>query len=208
MSFLCPSARPYTDDVAMIFSALDCALHDGHVVYAGSEITSGFRVFEALRLYNLKNVGDLKKQLGDHWYQDNIFKPNVESAKEFAEAIRATLEDNAIVITPAPFSHPGWNQIEYLYLWEQLLRTRVKSIRFNANWQYSNGCTFEFAVADDASLPTFDHRGDPLPREAGIELINAAILRLEDQGFATSELRENLERLLAKSTRLGEVSLA
>jgi hypothetical protein len=199
MSFIQPSTRPYSEEVDMIFSALDCALHGGDVIYASSEITSGFRLYEAMREHNVRTAGDLKKKLKDEWYQDHILKPNTEAAKKFAEEIRATLRDNTIVITPAPFSASQWTQFEYLYLWEQLLRTRVKSVRFNVNWQFSNGCTFEFAVAEDAGLPTFDHRGAPLPREAGIELINTAIQRLESQGFDTAKLRENLERLLAKA---------
>jgi hypothetical protein len=39
MSFVQPSTRPYAEEVDMIFSALECALHDGHVIYASSEIT-------------------------------------------------------------------------------------------------------------------------------------------------------------------------
>jgi hypothetical protein len=212
MSFLSPSdskfTRQYSEEVAMVFSALDCALHRGHVIYASSELTTGLRLYEVLRKYNLKTSDELKKQLGKPWYKAHIWDPNEKSAIEFAEAVRAALRDDTIVITPAPFFASQWNQSEFLYLWEQLLRTRVKSLRFNVNWQFSNGCTFEFAVAEDAGLPTFDHTGAPLPRNAGIELIGAAILRLDDQGFDTSQLRENLERLLPKPTRLGEVSLA
>jgi hypothetical protein len=203
MSFLKPSdstfTRKYTEEVDMVFSGLDCALHRGHVIYASSELTTGLRLYDELRKYNLKTADELKRQLGEPWYQAHIWDANVKSAIDFTEAIRATLRDDTIVITPAPFSASGWDQTQYLSFWEVLLRTRVKSVRFNVNWQFSNGCTFEFAVAEDAGLPTFDHRGAPLPREAGIDLINAAIQRLEPQGFDATKLRENLERLLAKA---------
>lgn len=209
MSFLNPSdskfTRQYSDEVAMVFSALDCALHRGHVIYASSELTTGMRLYDLLRKYNFRTSDELKEKLGKPWYKAHIWDPNERAAIEFAEAVRSTLRDDTIVITPAPFSASGWNQSEFLYLWEQLLRTRVKSVRFNANWQFSNGCAFEFAVADDAGLPTFDHRNDPLPRHTGIELIGAAIRWLNGHGFDSSKLRENLERLLTKSTRPGEV---
>jgi hypothetical protein len=166
------------------------------------------RLYEELQKNHLKIADELNQQLGKPWYQAHTWDPNVQSAIEFAEAIRATLQDDTIVITPAPFSAPGWSQSEYLAFWEQLLRTRVKSLRFNANWQVSNGCTFEFAVAEDAGLPAFDHAGYPLPRKTGIELIERAIQRLESQGFDTSKLRGNLQRLLAIPAPLGEESLA
>jgi hypothetical protein len=200
--------RHYHEEVDMVFSALDCALHDGHVIYASSELTSGFKLYEAMREHNVKTAADLKKKLGEEWHQRHILKPNIDSAKKFAEAVRATLHDNTIVITPAPFSAAGWSQSEYLAFWEQLLRTRVKSVRFNAHWQFSNGCTFEFAVAEDAGLPAFDHAGSVLPRKTGIQLIESAIRRLESQGFDASKLRENLERLLAIPAPLGEAWLA
>jgi hypothetical protein len=209
MSFLSPSdsrfTRQYSEEVAMVFSALDCALHRGHVIYASSELTTGLRLYEVLRKHNLKTSDELKQQLGAGWYRTHIWDPNEKSAIQFAEAVRATLRDDTIVITPAPFYASQWNQSEFLYLWEQLLRTRVQSVRFNVNWQYSNGCTFEFAVAEDAGLPIFDHTGDPLPRSAGIELIGEAIARLHDQGFDTSKLRENLDRLPRRPPQMDEV---
>ncbi len=212
MSFYSPSdskfTRHYREEVNMVFSGLDCALHRGHVIYASSELTTGLRLYEELRKYNSKTADDLKAQLGKPWYQAHIWDPNVQSAIKFAEAIRATLRDDTIVITPAPFFAPEWSQPEYLAFWELLLRTRVKSVRFNVNWQFSNGCAFEFAVAEDAGLPTFDHKGSPLPRQAGIELIENAIERIESHGFDASKLRENLQRLLAMPAHLGEASLA
>jgi hypothetical protein len=212
MSFYNRSDSEFTDhyreEVDMVFSGLDCALHRGHVIYASSELTTGLRLYEELRKYNLKTADELEEQLGKPWYQAHIRDPNVQSAIEFAEAIRSTLRDDTIVITPAPFFAAGWRQPEYLAFWELLLRTRVKSVRFNTNWQFSNGCTFEFAVAEDAGLPTFDQNGSPLPRKAGIELIETAIQRLESHGFDASKLRENLDRLLAIPAPLGEASLA
>ncbi|MBV9771176.1 MAG: hypothetical protein JOZ32_16510 [Bryobacterales bacterium] len=200
MSFYSPSdsefTRHYREEVDMVFSALDCALHGGHVIYASSELTSGSRLFEALGKNDVKTSTDLKKKLGEPWYRANIFDANVKSALDFAEAIRATLHDNTIVITPAPFSAAGWTQAEYLAFWESLLRSRVKSVWFNISWQFSTGCTFEFAVAQDQGLPTFDHSGAALSRKAGIELIRSAILQMDSQGFDSSPLRDNLERLV------------
>jgi hypothetical protein len=202
MSFYSPSdstfARSYRDEVKMVFSAVDCLLHRDNVIYCSSELSSGLRLYDALRQHSVKTAAELKKQLGDAWYQANIWDVNERSGKEFADAVRAAFPDRTIAITPAPFSAPGWSQPEYLYFWEMLLRERVKSVWFNLNWQFSNGCTFEFAVAHDAGLPTFDRDGQILTRSAGIELIGAAVQQLEREGFDTSKLRANVE-LMQKS---------
>jgi len=111
--------------------------------------------------------------------------------------VRSALGGRTMVVTPAPFTAPGWSQPEYLAFWETLLRTRIKSAWFNRNWQFSNGCTFEFAVAQHAGLSTLDHEGNTLDLLAGIELVKDAINKLNSEGFETSKLREYLHRLSA-----------
>jgi hypothetical protein len=205
MNFLSPNnsefTRHYQEESKMIFSAIECALHRGHVIYGSSEITSGFRVYEELHKRNLKTRDELKTQMGEPWYQAQILDTNEKLATEFAEAVRSRLLDNTIVITPAPLKvpKPVWDQTQYLAFWEELLRTRIKSVWFNRNWQFSNGCAFEFAVAQDAGLPTFDHSGQVLTRESGIHLISAAIQQLEQWGLDASTLRKNLEFVPAGS---------
>jgi hypothetical protein len=102
------------------------------------------------------------------------------------------------MITPAPFTAPGWTQPEYLAFWETLLRTRIKGVWLNRDWQFSNGCTFEFAVAVDAGLPTSDCQGQLLPVEIAKDLIRDAIAVLDADGFDTSALRLNLERVSSR----------
>lgn len=181
----------------MVFSGIDCILNDERAIYCSCELTTGTRLYEALRKYNLKTAAELKEKLGKGWFGANIFDANVKMGKEFAQCVRNRLTDKTIVITPGPFAAPAWSQPEYLFFWETLLRTRIKAGCFNRNWQFSNGCTFEFAVALDAGLPTLDNNGEPLELDQGIQLIESAILQLESDGFDTSTLRENLERLHA-----------
>ena len=84
------------------------------------------------------------------------------------------------------------------------MRTRIQSVWFSRRWEFSNGCTFEFAVAVDADVPTFDHDGKALARREGIGLIESAVRQLEAEGFDTAKLRQNLE-LLHTVTAGGEV---
>lgn len=192
----------------MVFSGIDCVLNDERAIYCSSELTTGARLYEALRENKLKTAAELKEKLGKAWFGTHIFDANVKFGKEFAQCVRNRLTDKTIVITPGPFTAPTWSQPEYLFFWEELLRTRIKTGCFNRNWQFSNGCTFEFAVALDAGLPTIDHNGELLPLEDGIQLMESAIHQLETDGFDSSALRENLGRLHAIQSRADVLSPA
>jgi hypothetical protein len=187
--------RPYREEVDMAFSALDCFLNHEKAIYASAELTTGRRLYNAFREFHVTTADELKKLKGKEWYSANIWNANVKSAGDFAAQIREKVGGKTLVITPGPFSAPGWTQPEYLAFWEQLLRTRIKATWFKADWQYSNGCTFEFAVSADAGLPTFDHQGKPLSVQQAAEMIDAAIRDLDLSGFDTTKLRENLSRL-------------
>ena len=83
-------------------------------------------------------------------------------------------------------------------------------MRFNGNWQFSNGCTFEFVEAQEARIRTLDVNGKLLTPRAAAELIEEAIKQFDD--LDTSALQQNLDRLVAKgfppSTTVGEPARA
>jgi len=193
--------RVYREEVQMTFSALDCVLNGEKAVYCSTELTTGVRLYNEMRACHVKTADELKRLKGKDWYTANIWDVNLKGGGEFAARVRAHLRGTTLVITPGPFSAPGWTQPEYLAFWEQLLRTRISGTWFNHNWQYSNGCTFEFAVSTDAGVPTFDQQGNAFGVRQGAELIETAIRDLESSGFDASKLRENLARLEPVSAR-------
>jgi hypothetical protein len=205
MSFYAPAdskfTRHYTQEVEMVLSAIDCLLearsHREQVIYCSSELTTGWTLYEALRQRSLQSVAELKSDCGEHWYQENIFRHNCLEAVRFAQDVRGRFKDSTVVITPAPFYAPEWSQPEYLAFWETLLRTRITKIWLNRNWQYSNGCTFELAVALDAGLPVCDEEGRRLTRDLAVAMIAGAVEQLRGEGFDTSKLTQNLERMVA-----------
>lgn len=189
--------RHHREEIEMAFSAMDCVLCGERAVYASTELTTGTRLYQTLERLGGRTKAELRDRIGPDWFTSHVWDPNVEAAAQFANEVRRAHEYRVPVITPAPFSAPGWTQPEYLTFWETLLRTRIREVWFNANWQFSNGCTFEFAVARDAGLPTRDHQGQPLEIDVAVDLIRTSIRTLEASGFETNSLRENLHRILA-----------
>jgi hypothetical protein len=194
--------RLYRDELEISFSAMDCLLNGEKAVYASTELTTGLRLYNAMRECGVVTVAELKQIKGKDWYTANIWDANLKAGSEFASRVRVNLGGKFVVITPGPFSAPGWTQPEYLAFWEQLLRTRISSVWFNLNWQYSNGCTFEFAVAVDVGVPVFDQEGHALDARQGAQLVDAAIQPLAKNGFDVNKLRENLARMQPASVRI------
>jgi hypothetical protein len=186
-------ARHYREESKIVLSAMDCVLNGERAIYCSSELTSGFRFYECLREHGLSTTSELKERKPE--VRNSVLQTNIRSACEFANSVRAGLRDKTMVITPAPFSAPEWSQPEYLGFWEFLIRTRIKAVWFNRFWEFSNGCSFEFAVAFDAGVPTLDHLGKPLGRDEAINSLEGAIARLNSEGFDTGKLQENLQRL-------------
>ena len=175
------------------FSAVDCVTNSKLAIYGSSEVTSGYRMFKAMRENKVTTSAELEKNFADAY--KSVRKMNAVSARDFAEKLKLSLRetDDSPIINPVPLGIPGWGQPEYLAFWEEIIRTRVKEIHFNDNWEFSNGCTYEFAVAVDAGKPTFDVKGNRLSAEKAVELIQAAIGDLK--GFDTTKLEKHLHEL-------------
>ena len=102
--------RLFPEEVGMAFSAFDCVLNHEKAVYASAELTSGLRLYNALRAAHLKSSKELKLAKGEPWFTANIWDPNVNSARDFAADARDALGGKTLVITPAPFNAPKWTQ--------------------------------------------------------------------------------------------------
>jgi hypothetical protein len=156
-----------------------------------------------MRNQKVRSAQELKARLGEDWYQTNIVDVNMKGALEFARSVRLEQADGTPVINPAPLKVPGWDQPEYLAFWEELIRTRVKVVRFNKNWEFSSGCTFEFVVAMKSDIPTLDSEGNEIHFKTAVTSIEYAISKFE--GFDTKKLQINLERLTKHSIDVREL---
>jgi hypothetical protein len=183
---------------ATLFTAMECLLNGENAIYCSSELTSGLRAFKEMRKQGVKTSAELKDKLGSEWFP-KIFGPNIELANKFAESVRRAEDGKMLVITPAPLKVEDWGQPEYNGFWTELLHSkRIESVRFNEDWQYSNGCTTEFVEARAAEVHTLDVKQEIITQDAAIELIAAAIKKFSD--LDTSLLQQNLDRLVATRT--------
>jgi len=192
------SIKSNNPQFATLFTAMECVLNGENAIYCSSELTSGLRAFNEMRKQRVKTSAELKDKLGSEWFP-KIFGPNIDLANKFAETVRRAEDGEMLVITPAPLKVEDWGQPEYNGFWTELLHSkRIESVRFNEDWQYSNGCTTEFVEAQAAEVHTLDMKREIITRDAAIELITAAIKKFAD--LDTSLLQQNLDRLVATRT--------
>ena len=194
-------ARTFPEEVGIALSAVDCMLNGDKAVYASSDLTTGRRFYRLLRESEARYPEGLRTKLGAEAYRRRLFEPNAEAANAFARSLRDLLGGRTLVITPAPLRVPDWSQDEYLGFFEALIRTRIHAAYFNDGWEYSNGCTFEFVVAQEAGVPTFDARGVPLDRGTALVLGERAVTELQASGIEPVGLQQHYTRL----RRLGEL---
>jgi len=191
--------RRVIDEINMTMSAFDCLLLDDAGIYCSSVITTGKKFYyEVLKQYGVRSEKELKEKLGDEEFkkvQTSLIQSNVARGVGFAEKLRERGLTN--VVTPGPYFAKGFDQQHYLYLWELFIIKKAYEARFNCNWEYSNGCTLEYAIAARKGIPRLDHEGSTLDLNCAIERVGAAVDELQKEGFVVTKLEQNLARLKA-----------
>ena len=198
--------RKVIDEIKMAMSAFDCMLPDDAGIYCSSDITTGKRFYyQVLKEYDCRSDEELRAKLGDEGFKQvhtELIQANVARGVEFAEKLR---ERGAInVVTPGPFFAKGFDQQHYLFLWEWFIIKKVYEVRFNYDWEYSNGCTLEYAIAARKGIPRLDHEGNSLPLDEAIERIELAVKTLSKERFVIRKLEHTLGLLkLIRESQLG-----
>ena len=189
--------RRVIDEIRMVMSAFDCVLSDDTGVYCSSDITTGRRFyFEFLRSHEVFSDEQLKQLAGEEEHKElknALILSNVERGHAFVDKLRERGLTN--LVNPGPFFARCFNQQHYLYLWEWVIIKKIYQTYFNEDWQYSNGCTLEYAIATKKGIARFDHLGNDLSLTKAITMIEAAVKELEEMGFSVNKLNNNLTLL-------------
>lgn len=188
--------RRVIDEIEMVMSAFDCVLPDDAGIYCSSDITTGKRFyFEYLLSHAARSDEELKHKLGEHYKQvrTELIQANVSRGVAFTEKLRERGLIN--LVNPGPFFACGFDQQHYMYLWEWVIIKKIYDVYFNEDWEYSNGCTLEFAIATRKGIPRFNHLGAPLDSSEAVTLIERALSELKEHGFLVKTLEQNLSLL-------------
>ena len=188
--------RRVIDEIQMVMTAFDCVLADDSAIYCSSELTTGKRFYQLLKKHQVKSGEELKIRVGADQYEQmkrSLIQENVERGLHFTENIRQRGEIN--LINPGPFKAQDFDQQHYLYLWELVIIKKVYKTYFNDDWEYSNGCALEYAIAARKGIPRLDHLGNALDLTLAISKMEHAIVILKRDSFKVDALDQTLTRL-------------
>jgi hypothetical protein len=190
--------RRVIEEIEMIMTAFDCIISDNSAIYCSSELTSGKRLYDLLRKHQVRSKKDLELCLGPDESKkklDTLMQENVERGTQFTENIRQRGDIN--LINPGPFKAQDFDQDHYLHLWELVIKKKAYKAHFNEDWEYSNGCALEYAIATRKGIPRLDHLGSPLDLKTATAKVEHAIATLKLDGFEVDTLEERFKYLRA-----------
>lgn len=186
------------EDLDLYVAVLSSVIEGRSAIYVSGPINTGLRFnswyLEAGRFLDSKS-GDYLRA-----HRKNVVNPNIGKIKTIAHRMRRA--EHLQVIEPTSFEVPYWVQDDYRYFWGQVIARYVCKVTFLAGWEYSKGCSYEFAVAAMAGIPTFSECRDSLALRSGREMIQAAVRNMKAIGIKpdfNGEVLRVLDQLLVQS---------
>ncbi len=185
-----PPRSERAGEIEVMLNVLSTAVEGRAAVYMSAPITSGRR-YSAWRM----RLGGRAPQPG---HEEELKREVVEHNRAHAERVAQWLRAScgATLVDPTRLEDlPGWTQDDYRTFWALVVERFACRAFFLDDWQYSNGCSYEFLTAWRCGAPTFDERGASLPLTEGMRLIRSAIGEMREQSLPTSFLECVLEEL-------------
>lgn len=170
-------------------------LNSDEALYCSSPVTSGRRYIEWLKRIG-KEVADIdgltESDRKSHFTK--VVEPNCVHARRIVQRLRK--QTGRVVIDPTAMpSLPNWTQQDWRFYWRQVLERYATTALFVDDWQYSNGCVYEFWVAQTKGIRTIDEEMRPLDLLKGKELITDAVVELKRYDASTPFIEQVLRDL-------------
>jgi hypothetical protein len=139
-------------------------------MYVSAPLTSGRQV-NAIRLrFELPSTEPLPR----HHLLEYVIAPNRERARAVVRRLRAEFSVPVIDPTALP-DLEDWTQEDYYLLWGRVIERYAGTVVFLDDWEFSNGCVYEFLVAARCNARALDERLHPLTLPDGLDRIQKAI---------------------------------
>lgn len=126
------------DKIADALTAFDCL--SGHYWYLSTPLTSGRG-----RLLGLPKgtVEDTNRAVAQSVYLGLLHRSGY----------------TVPIINPTKLDIPGLTWNDYIVIWERVIEDLAVAVHFAPDWQYSDGCCYEFLVAHRNNIPCFEYPG-------------------------------------------------
>lgn len=123
-----------------------------------------------------------------------VVQRNIEAVRPLVAAVETRFRRPVIDPTRlGPIA--GWQQPDYHRFWVRVIRTFVDTVVFADGWQYSSGCSVEFAATVGNGLSSYDASIRVLDVETGVRLLEAAADELDAAGLGSEYQRRAVEEI-------------
>ncbi|HJQ03462.1 MAG TPA: hypothetical protein VJ851_17835 [Jatrophihabitans sp.] len=137
----------------------------------------------------------------DPAYQDEVglvVRRNIEAVRPLVRLVERSL--GRPVIDPTRLGPiAAWEQPDYHEFWVRVIQRFVGTVVFAEGWQYSSGCSLEFAAAVAAGLPALDASLQPMPLGTGLRLLDSAARELDAAGLSSAYQRRAIAEVRSVS---------
>jgi hypothetical protein len=189
-----PPETTHEHEINSLLNVLRCVIVDRSAVYVSTPITSGQRFAQWSSHRDIEF--DLSHPETYLEFKREVLDPNSEHARVIIKDLRIRFSQ-ALIDPTALRDIEGWVQDDYRVLWGKVIERYADTVVFLDGWQYSNGCAYEFLVANRMTpRPSIlNEELQPLTLEEGIGLVKQAILELQNSKLPTDFLQQVLHEL-------------
>lgn len=189
-----PPRTTHEREIDSLLNVLGSVIVDHSGVYVSTPITSGrrFADWSSGRDFDV----DLSHPETYQEFLKEVLEPNSQHARKIINKLRS-LFSGALIDPTALKDIDGWTQDDYRVLWAKVIKQYAGTVVFLDGWQYSNGCAYEFLIANGMSRrpSILKETLEPLTFEEGTRLIKMAVIDLNRSKLATDFLQQVLNQL-------------
>lgn len=186
--------------ISAMLEVYKSVLNQNEVFYCSAPITSGKRYIDWLDRIEKKFVDiDSADKSDRESHFTEVIEPNRKHAQHFISQLRK--QTGQIVIDPTVLPQiPDWKQQDWHSFWRQVIEKYASTVFLVDDWQYSNGCVYEFWVAHNKRIPTLNEDKHSLSLAVGIDMVTEAIGKIRQRGVTTIFFDEILNKMKNIST--------
>jgi hypothetical protein len=192
-----PPRPSHTREIESIVQVLAGVITGRSAIYVSAPITSGKRFSHRARR--------IEPDLHRNTLFRDVIEPNLAHAASVVELLRRR-KSGPLIDPTAVDDLANWSQDDYRHLWGSVIERYVQTVVFLDDWQYSNGCAYEFLVAQRCELTTCDERDEVISLEDGIARIDMAIEESKTMATPTVFLEHVLDALCELNQSEGALS--
>jgi hypothetical protein len=180
-------------DGADVWLATYAARSEGKkVVYLSTPITTGPRYLDWHRA--AKNQAVRPSSADEFAMRSSIMADNMQKVLPLKNSLHQFFPD-ALIVDPTEINQKEWTQSDYHRFWAEVIRRWADIIVFADGWEYSSGCSFEYAIAMNLDLPAYGSELEVLSESRATELLTAAVARLSEIDLDPSAAEAALDAL-------------